>query len=269
MCHTKTTPPQGPGFIFLFHPALGPLWDVISQKLVGGSLAQGSELVLECAEARLVDVDIAGSLQVRGSGEGRGGEGRWGAKMAGRRGRSMGEGGCGSSWGHAPNSIHCAGDEHCLHLTPSPPAVARSAPGAALLQVYAENVMGHLESPADTAAATATALHAALAEDIAQQQQQQQQASVAAAGGAAAAAVAAAAASTAAASSPALTMPFGFGTNASAAAGSPSVSAAGGGILRYGRRCGRVQMVNVRVRNAGIDWASPDNVYWKHQVRVR
>nr|AAY31019.1 low photochemical bleaching 1 protein [Chlamydomonas reinhardtii] len=189
---------KGPGFIFLFHPALGPLWDVISQKLVGGSLAQGSELVLECAEARLVDVDITGSLQV-----------------------------------------------------------------------YAENVMGHLESPADTAAATATALHAALAEDIAQQQQQQQQqqASVAAAGGAAAAAVAAAAARTAAASSPALTMPFGFGTNASAAAGSPSVSAAGGGILRYGRRCGRVQMVNVRVRNAGIDWASPDNVYWKHQVR--
>ncbi|KAG2430555.1 hypothetical protein HXX76_010074 [Chlamydomonas incerta] len=184
---------KGPGFIFLFHPALGPLWDVISQKLVGGGLAQGSELVLECAEARLVDVDIAGSLQV-----------------------------------------------------------------------YAENVMGHLESPADTAAATASALHAALAEDLAQQATSAAAATTTS-GGTAAAAVAAAAASTAAA--PALSMPFGFGTNASAAAGSPSVSAAGGGILRYGRRCGRVQMVNVRVRNAGINWAAPDNVYWKHQVR--
>ncbi len=24
---------QGPGFIFLYHPALGPLWDVIGQKV--------------------------------------------------------------------------------------------------------------------------------------------------------------------------------------------------------------------------------------------
>ena len=38
---------QGPGFIFLFHPALGPLWDVIAQKLRGGALAPRSEVVLE------------------------------------------------------------------------------------------------------------------------------------------------------------------------------------------------------------------------------
>ena len=38
---------SGPGFIFLFHPALGPLWDVIAQKLRGGALAPGAELVLE------------------------------------------------------------------------------------------------------------------------------------------------------------------------------------------------------------------------------
>jgi hypothetical protein len=24
---------RGPGFIFLYHPALGPLWDVIGQKV--------------------------------------------------------------------------------------------------------------------------------------------------------------------------------------------------------------------------------------------
>ncbi len=38
---------KGPGFIFLYHPALGPLWDVIAQKVRGGALAHGSELVLE------------------------------------------------------------------------------------------------------------------------------------------------------------------------------------------------------------------------------
>lgn len=55
---------QGPGFIFLFHPALGPLWDVIAQKIRGGALQDGSELVLEVAEARLVDVTVDGSLLV-------------------------------------------------------------------------------------------------------------------------------------------------------------------------------------------------------------
>jgi hypothetical protein len=55
---------HGPGFIFLFHPALGPLWDVISQKIRGGALLDGSELVLEVAEARLLDVTVDGSLLV-------------------------------------------------------------------------------------------------------------------------------------------------------------------------------------------------------------
>ncbi|GFH06732.1 uncharacterized protein HaLaN_01411, partial [Haematococcus lacustris] len=55
---------DGPGFIFLFHPALGPLWSVISQKVQGGSLQQGSELVLEVAEARLRNIHIDGSLLV-------------------------------------------------------------------------------------------------------------------------------------------------------------------------------------------------------------
>jgi len=36
---------NGPGFIFLFHPALGPLWDVIAQKIKGGAVMDGSEMV--------------------------------------------------------------------------------------------------------------------------------------------------------------------------------------------------------------------------------
>lgn len=44
---------KGPGFIFLYHPALGPLWDVIAQKIRGGALMHGSELVLEVTPAAL------------------------------------------------------------------------------------------------------------------------------------------------------------------------------------------------------------------------
>lgn len=44
---------KGPGFIFLYHPALGPLWDVIAQKIRGGALMHGSELVLEVMPAAL------------------------------------------------------------------------------------------------------------------------------------------------------------------------------------------------------------------------
>ena len=53
-----------PPFLFLFHPALGPTWDVISQKIKGGRLERGSELVLEVAEARAVDLRVRGSLLV-------------------------------------------------------------------------------------------------------------------------------------------------------------------------------------------------------------
>lgn len=44
---------NGPGMIFLFHPALGPLWSVVAQKVQGGRMALGSELVLEVAEAQV------------------------------------------------------------------------------------------------------------------------------------------------------------------------------------------------------------------------
>eukprot|EP00798_Chlamydomonas_sp_ICE-L_P025555 gene25555-11203_t len=55
---------RGPGGVFLFHPALGPLWNVIAQKIEGGSMAQGSELVLEVAEIQMKNVQLSGSLRV-------------------------------------------------------------------------------------------------------------------------------------------------------------------------------------------------------------
>lgn len=56
---------NGPGFIFLFHPALGPLWDIVSQKIRGGQIHEKSEVHLEIAEASLREMDVDGSLLVK------------------------------------------------------------------------------------------------------------------------------------------------------------------------------------------------------------
>lgn len=55
---------HGPGFVYLAHPALGPLWQVVGQKIRGGSLAPRAEVQLEVAEACLRDVHVQGSLLV-------------------------------------------------------------------------------------------------------------------------------------------------------------------------------------------------------------
>ena len=54
----------GPGFIFAIHPAMGPLWDIIAQKLRGGSIARKSEVKLEIAELNWENVRVAGSLLI-------------------------------------------------------------------------------------------------------------------------------------------------------------------------------------------------------------
>lgn len=55
---------QGPSFIMLFHPALGPLYSIITQKIRRGHLAQGAELQLEIAEIDIEDLILDGSLVV-------------------------------------------------------------------------------------------------------------------------------------------------------------------------------------------------------------
>lgn len=59
-CYIDTGPP----FIVLFHPALGPIWDVIRQKVRGGSISNGSDVQLEIAELQWQDVHVNGSLVV-------------------------------------------------------------------------------------------------------------------------------------------------------------------------------------------------------------
>ncbi|KAJ8764174.1 hypothetical protein K2173_005094 [Erythroxylum novogranatense] len=38
-------------------------------------------------------------------------------------------------------------------------------------------------------------------------------------------------------------------------------------IIRYGQRCGRCKLQNVRVLNEGIEWSCGENRYWKHDVQ--
>ncbi|CAI5474612.1 unnamed protein product [Closterium sp. Yama58-4] len=55
---------SSPPFIFLLHPALGPLWSVIRQKVQGGSVAPHSEVKLEIAELAWSNVHVSGSLLI-------------------------------------------------------------------------------------------------------------------------------------------------------------------------------------------------------------
>lgn len=63
-CNEATYIQQGPNLILLYHPALGPLYSVILQKVRGGRIAENSELQLEIAEADLQNVDLEGSLLI-------------------------------------------------------------------------------------------------------------------------------------------------------------------------------------------------------------
>ncbi|NGX50708.1 MAG: putative uridylyltransferase [Chlamydiae bacterium] len=55
---------KGPPFLFSFHPALGPLYSIIGEKIQGGSLHEGAELQLEIADLELKNLELEGSLLI-------------------------------------------------------------------------------------------------------------------------------------------------------------------------------------------------------------
>lgn len=55
---------KGPSFFFTYHPALGPLFSIIAQKLRIGRLHEGAELQLEIAEADISNLEVDGSLVI-------------------------------------------------------------------------------------------------------------------------------------------------------------------------------------------------------------
>ncbi|MBA3237200.1 MAG: UTP--glucose-1-phosphate uridylyltransferase [Parachlamydiaceae bacterium] len=55
---------QGPPFIVRYHPALGPMYHVIAQKIKGGTLKPKCELILEISELKIEELNLDGSLQI-------------------------------------------------------------------------------------------------------------------------------------------------------------------------------------------------------------
>lgn len=55
---------EGPSFIFLYHPGLGPLYDIVGQKIQKGKIYKKSELILEISEIFIRDLTLDGSLVV-------------------------------------------------------------------------------------------------------------------------------------------------------------------------------------------------------------
>ena len=72
-CHFKMPqlrPPQeyllhGPSFLFLYHPALGPLYSIIGQKLRRGEMTLHSEMQLEIAELDVEGLIVKGSFVIK------------------------------------------------------------------------------------------------------------------------------------------------------------------------------------------------------------
>jgi len=55
---------RGPEFVFLYHPALGPLYSIIQEKLQGGSFSEGAELELEISDLWIRGLNVRGSLRI-------------------------------------------------------------------------------------------------------------------------------------------------------------------------------------------------------------
>lgn len=55
---------MGPSLLILYHPALGPLYSIIREKVRHGKLHDGAELQLEIAELSLRDLELQGSLLI-------------------------------------------------------------------------------------------------------------------------------------------------------------------------------------------------------------
>lgn len=60
----EETQSLGPAFTFLYHPALGPLYSIIREKLRKGCLSPNSELQIELADIELENLDLSGTLRI-------------------------------------------------------------------------------------------------------------------------------------------------------------------------------------------------------------
>jgi UTP---glucose-1-phosphate uridylyltransferase len=55
---------SGPSFVLTYHPSLGPLYEIVAQKLTGGGMTWGSHLRVDVAELDADNLFLDGSLQI-------------------------------------------------------------------------------------------------------------------------------------------------------------------------------------------------------------
>lgn len=55
---------KGPDLLFLYHPALGPLYSLIRQKLKRGKISLGSEVCLEISDLLIENLEVDGSFRI-------------------------------------------------------------------------------------------------------------------------------------------------------------------------------------------------------------
>jgi hypothetical protein len=58
---------KGPDLVFIYHPALGPLYSLLAQKIFRGKISIGAELQLEIADAEILNIHLQGSLLIHAS----------------------------------------------------------------------------------------------------------------------------------------------------------------------------------------------------------
>ena len=64
LCDEEEYLKHGPSVLFQYHPALGPLYSIIAQKIQGGRLARDAEMQLEIAEIEIRQLDLSGSMLI-------------------------------------------------------------------------------------------------------------------------------------------------------------------------------------------------------------
>lgn len=56
---------RGLSFVFSYHPALGPIYEVIGQKIREGTLEEGAELIVEAADVDIERLHLKGSFEIK------------------------------------------------------------------------------------------------------------------------------------------------------------------------------------------------------------
>ncbi|EKE08140.1 MAG: hypothetical protein ACD_17C00324G0001 [uncultured bacterium] len=55
---------QGPELLFLYHPALGPLYSIIQRKIQGGHFHLGASVLFELADLYAKNLEVNGCLEI-------------------------------------------------------------------------------------------------------------------------------------------------------------------------------------------------------------